>query len=114
MSIDSVLDVVVEGYDIDGVLTEEENREKFLKSAETKKVIPIIITGRNDKELGEFLQKHPEIEEKSRAEFNGSIKIQRLREAKEKWPLADRHIYYGSWIRDRIIAKIAGWEFKQL
>lgn len=111
MSIDAALDTIVEGFDVDGVLTEQEERERFHEAAQTKKVIPIIITGRSPEELDKFFNQHPEIANASRDEFASTIKLQGFREAKQTWPHADRYVYHGSGFRDRMLSSITNWEF---
>ena len=59
-------------------------------------------------------KKYPDIARASSEEFNHISKIMGLREARDWKPDADKHLYFGSWIRDRLAANMTGWEYKQL
>lgn len=113
-NIDVHLDMIIEGFDIDGVLTDKENRSQFINLSRTKRVKPIIITGRSKNGLQKFLQHHQNIADASEGEFASIIKILAFRNAKNTFPDADRYIYNGSSFRDRILSNITEWEYEQL
>lgn len=110
--IDTQLNMIIEGFDIDGVLTEKEERERFIEASETKQVRAIIITGRSKNGLEEFLHQYQNIADASDGEFASTVKILAFRDAKNMFPNADRYIYNGSGFRDRMLSNITGWEFK--
>lgn len=113
-SLDSALDAVVVAYDIDGALTKKSVRDGFIEDSNTKKVTPGVITSRSKREMDEFFAFHPDILVNSEFNVPARVKVTALRNVKAEYPWADKYIYKGSWVRDKLAAKLAGWEYSAL
>lgn len=112
--LDSQLDTVVVAYDIDGALTKKEVRERLRDDAQTRKVIPGIVSARGRGGIRQFMLENPDMEESVEFVKPSNVKITTLRDVKADYPGADRYIYRGSWFRDRLAANLAGWEYEQV
>ena len=93
------------GFDIDGVLTTDEGMELYQEMKDDPDVTVHIVTARNRTLARDFVfQNQLEPNSIHPTQFKGRA----LR------GIADSGTYYGSWFRDRIHARAAGWEYEQL
>lgn len=92
-------------FDIDGALTKDEGMELYQEMKEDPDVSVHIVTARNRAMARDFV-------------FQNQLDPQSLQHTQLKGRALGRisqsGTYYGSWFRDRIHAKVAGWEYEQL
>lgn len=101
--------MTVIAYDIDGVLTSEEGRMDFKRSLESENTVGIV-TARSESEAKRFIE-----EQMMNPAFVRSTNIKFMTLDKLKAEIEDdKYVYIGSWMRDKIAAKLAGWEYRQL
>jgi len=100
----------VVAFDIDGSLSTQEGAELYQKLKREGATVGIV-TARGPIRAQQFVDDRGMSPDFVRSAY--ILKGQKLSEIKDQYP-ADSYTYYGSWSRDRIHAKIAGWEYKEI
>lgn len=98
-------------FDIDGALTDEGGVETYRSFSERGQFITGIVTSRTKSRMNDFIEKN---NLETDFEVSAHLKGQALTAIANDHPEADEYMYYGSWIRDRLHSRIAGWQYKQL
>lgn len=96
-------------FDIDGVLTEREGIEIYRNLQEGDDTVGIVSARSRDNTIEFMVENDLSSDFMRSSPFKGS-ELAKIR----KEFSADEYIYYGSWLRDRIHASIARWEYKQI
>lgn len=96
-------------YDIDGVLTSAEGRSDFNTARKTENTVGIV-TARSESSMQQFIG-----EQGFNPDFARStnVKFKTLMNLEEEFGTGDV-LYVGSGLRDKMAAKIAGWDYKQI
>jgi hypothetical protein len=101
----------VVAFDIDGALDTDKGFEEYqLAKATGKDNVVGIVTGRSETMAMAFLadsRLSPDFLE------TGFFKTWKLRDLKKEYD-AEEYVYFGSWMKDRVAAQLAGWEYKEL
>lgn len=99
-------------FDIDGALTDDGAVGLYRRTQHRRNVKVGIVTARTKRSAQEFVQETDlDTDFLMATQFKG----QALQEVENMFSGdVEQKIYYGSWARDRLHARIAGWEYKQL
>lgn len=101
---------IIYAFDIDGVLTEDEGMELYNETVGKPGVEVGIVTARDKAETEAFIRDNnldPAFVDAVDLKFNELMVIKRASDAEE-------FVYVGSYIRDRIAARVSGWEYIQV
>lgn len=95
----------VVAFDIDGVLTTDEGMELYREFKADPNVSVHVVTARNKTLARDFV-------------FQNDLEPDSLHYTQLKGQalsnISDSGTYYGSWARDRVHARVAGWDYKQI
>lgn len=101
--------VRVVAFDIDGALTEPMGIELFKKFRDEGDIVGIVSARPRDSVIEFIVDNNLDPEFVRSTPFKGT----ELRKIKDNRS-GEEYIYYGSWLRDRIHAVIAGWKYEQI
>lgn len=95
----------VVAFDIDGVLTTDEGIKLYRELKSDPSVSVHVVTARNKTMARDFV-------------FQNDLEPDSLHHTQLKGQalsnISDSGTYYGSWARDRVHARVAGWDYEQI
>lgn len=99
----------VVAFDIDGALTTDEGIRRYKEALKTDAKVGIV-SARSVNNIMEFM-----LDNNIEADFvrSAQLKGMELRRIESRFQ-PDEMIYYGSWFRDRVHARLSGWEYRQI
>lgn len=102
-----MVDVIA--FDVDGALTEQKGIELFKKFRDGGDIVGIVSARPKDNVMDFIVENNISPDFMRSTPFKGT-ELRKIRQNRT----GENYIYYGSWLRDRIHATIAGWEYEQL
>lgn len=100
----------VYAFDIDGVLTNQEGMQLFNEVKRRSGTAVGIVTTRSREGLEKFVSDNnlnPDFIDSTTFKAHRLSTIKRSRDA-------DELVYVGSWFRDRVATRLAGWKYQQV
>jgi hypothetical protein len=98
----------IHAFDIDGALTSNRGVESFKQEQNRGNTVGIV-SARSEIGIREFLDTqplHPTFTKSAR------IKSLALRNIRSQYD-GTAYVYHGSWMRDRVAARLAGWKYQE-
>lgn len=96
-------------FDIDGVLTSTHGIREFNDLQEEDNVVGIV-SARSREGIISFIVENNLDPDFIRSSKLKGMELRQIRDSRT----GDNYIYYGSWLRDRIHAVVAMWEYRQI
>lgn len=96
-------------FDVDGALTEDEGMSEYTRVKNQENTVGIV-SARSMTGINEFI-----VNNNIKPDFRRSsmLKVRELRSIMDEFE-AEEYIYYGSWLRDRVAANLAGWQYRKI